>query len=91
MNTGSSACVINDVARGSANKKPPGEPDGLNLLNLRYQAQGRPPVGNGHDAAGFRAVFAPGAAAVEGAAAAGFLAAGFLTIFFLLLAFLRLF
>lgn len=47
------------------------------------KAQGRPPVGKGHDAAGFRAVFAPGAAAVEGAAAAGFLAAGFLTIFFL--------
>ncbi len=56
------------------------------LANLSYQAQGRPPVGNGHDAAGFRAVFAPGAAAVEGAAAAGFLAAGFLIIFFLLLA-----
>jgi len=82
---------MNDVARGSAIKKPSGEPDGLNLLNLRYQAQGRPPVGKGHDAAGFRAVFAPGAAAVEGAAAAGFLAAGFSTIFFLLLAFLLLF
>ena len=82
---------MNDVTRGNDNKKPSGEPDGLNLLNLRYQAQGRPPVGNGHDAAGFRAVFAPGAAAVEGAAAAGFLATGFLTIFFLLLAFWPLF
>jgi hypothetical protein len=49
----------------------------------QLKAQGRPPVGKGHDAAGFRAVFAPGAAAVEGAAAAGLLAAGFLTIFFL--------
>ncbi len=72
------------------NKKPPGEPGGLNLLNLRYQAQGRPPVGNGHDAAGFRAVFAPCAASVEGAAAASFLVTGFFTIFFLLLAFLPL-
>ncbi len=31
--------------------------------------QGREPVGNGQAAAGFRAVFAPGVAAVEGAAA----------------------
>lgn len=74
-----------------SDKKPSGEPDGLNLLYLRYQAQGRPPVGNGHEAAGFSAVFAPGAAAVEGAAAAGFIETGFLTIFFLLLVFLPLF
>ena len=78
-------------SRSGTIKKPPGEPDGLNVLNLRYQAQGRPPVGNGQDAAGFSAVFALGAATVEGAAAAGLLATGFLTIFFLMLAFLPLF
>ena len=52
-------------------------------INRTY---GRPPVGKGHDAAGFKAVFAPGAAAVEGATAgvtAGLPAATFLTTFFL--------
>ena len=61
-------------------------------FNCNVRSYGRLPVGNGHAAAGFNAVFAPGAAAVDGAAgdgiaaglaivrlAAGLRAAGFLT------------
>src|SRR5690606_12539623 len=47
------------------------KPGGLRipLVNGYRPYYGRPPVGNGHDAAGFSAVFAPGAAAVDGGVA----------------------
>ena len=42
----------------------------------RYPGYGREPVGNGHAAAGFSAVLAPGVAAVDGGAAGAVIAAG---------------
>ncbi|KAG1436371.1 hypothetical protein G6F57_020696 [Rhizopus arrhizus] len=64
--------------RGGAGRRQATASQGFNRPDY-----GRPPVGNGHDAAGFSAVFAPGAAAVDDGGVAGFFGAAFLAAGFL--------